>query len=252
MNEQLVRQQFGSNAENYAASPVHAKGASLARLVELVQPQSEWRVLDVATGAGHTAFAFAPHVAEVVASDLTPEMLAIGARLAGEKGLTNVRFELAAAASLPFADASFDLVTCRIAPHHFDSIKAFIDEARRVLKGGGILAVVDNIVPVGEAGRFVNHFEKLRDPSHGCCLSLDEWVELFARAGFSILHTEVARKSIEFEGWWQRMSVAQELATRLRELLLGAEGEARDFLAPHFEGDVLWFELSEGIIVGTK
>lgn len=252
MNEDLVRQQFGAHAEAYAASAVHAKGASLARLVELVQPQDTWRVLDVATGAGHTAFAFAPHALEVVASDLTPEMLTVGARLAAEKGLTNVRFELAAAESLPFQDATFDLVTCRIAPHHFDGIPAFIAEARRVLKPGGRLAVVDNIVPVGAAGDYVNDFERLRDPSHMRCLALEEWLDHFAAAAFDDVQSEVARKSIEFGDWWERMGVTPEMADTLRELLLNAPEEVHVFLAPHFEGESLWFELTEGIIVGTR
>ena len=75
MASSLVQQKFGAAAADYAASAVHAKGESLARLVELVGPQRSWRALDVATGAGHTALALASHVAHVVASDITDEML---------------------------------------------------------------------------------------------------------------------------------------------------------------------------------
>ena len=82
-----VQAQFGPNAAKYATSRVHAKGASLARLVELIEPQAEWTVLDVATAAGHTAFVFAPHVAHVLATDVTPEMLAVAFDLAAEKGI---------------------------------------------------------------------------------------------------------------------------------------------------------------------
>ena len=86
----LVQQQFGANAAAYATSAVHAKGASLARLVELVKPGADWSALDIATGAGHTALAFAPHVREVIASDLTPEMLEEAAKLAASKGFANM------------------------------------------------------------------------------------------------------------------------------------------------------------------
>ena len=72
-----VQAQFGANAAMYGDSPVHAKGASLARVVDLVQPRATWRALDVATGGGHMALAVAPHVAAVVASDLTPQMLTV-------------------------------------------------------------------------------------------------------------------------------------------------------------------------------
>ncbi len=74
----LVRSQFGANAANYATSSVHAKGASLQRLLDVLEPRPAWRALDIATAAGHTAFALAPHVDEVVATDVTPEMLDVG------------------------------------------------------------------------------------------------------------------------------------------------------------------------------
>src|SRR5258708_37256558 len=100
----LVKQQYGAHAEGYVTSKVHAQGESLKRLVELVQPQNDWRVLDVSTGGGHTALAFAPFVREMVASDLTPEMLAAAEKFILDKGVTNVTFKIADAENLPFAD----------------------------------------------------------------------------------------------------------------------------------------------------
>ena len=108
----FAQQRFGRAAADYATSEVHAKGASLKRLVELTEPKSHWRVLDVATGAGHTALAFAPHVAKVTATDITEEMLREARKLAASRGLTNVRTLHAKAEDLPFPDASFDLVGC--------------------------------------------------------------------------------------------------------------------------------------------
>ena len=119
MSSSLVQKQFGAAAADYAASAVHASGPSLGRLVALVDPQPDWHVLDVATGAGHTALTFAPLVARVVASDITGEMLAEATKLARARGLANVETAHAEAGSLPFPDASFDLVTCRLAAHHF-------------------------------------------------------------------------------------------------------------------------------------
>src|SRR5207253_1079707 len=105
-----------------ATSAVHAKGASLGRLVELVKPQADWQTLDVATGAGHSAAAFAPHVARAVASDITEEMLAEVRKLAASKSLANMEAVSADAEALPFEAGEFNLVTCRIAPHHFPDI----------------------------------------------------------------------------------------------------------------------------------
>ncbi|MCC6603181.1 MAG: methyltransferase domain-containing protein [Anaerolineae bacterium] len=261
MSKEKVQQQFGANAAAYATSTVHAKGYSLTRLVEITQPQPDWQVLDVATAAGHTAFAFAPHVAHVTATDLTPEMLTVAAGLAAEKGLTNVSFEPADAEKLPYADGQFNLVTCRIAPHHFPDIQQFIHEAARVLKPGGQLAVVDNIVPgthlhgkkarlLNEAGNYVNAFEKLRDPSHGRCWSIAEWEHGFARAGFAVHHQELLTKEIEFASWAARMQVSPEDTIRLKAMLVQAPTAVADFLTPQISNDRITFRLTELLVVG--
>src|SRR5262245_50067909 len=190
MNKSLVQEQFGAHAAAYVTSTVHAKGASLARLIELVKPERDWQVLDIATGAGHTALAFAPHVASVIASDLTEPMLEEAAKLATAQGAHNVATAVADAEALPFAAQRFDLVTCRIAPHHFPDIPTFVSEVARVLKPGGSFALVDNIEPDAEstpgfvpielrdAALIYNAFERIRDPSHSRCLGMTEWSEL--------------------------------------------------------------------------
>lgn len=257
MSKELVQRQFGANAAAYATSKVHAKGASLARLVELLQPQPTWQVLDIATAAGHTAFALAPHVARVTATDITPEMLPVAAKLAAEKGITNVTLETADAEDLPFEDQAFDLVTCRIAPHHFPHIERFIAEAARVLRAGGRLAVVDNVVPGGDeaddaAGAYVNAFEKLRDPSHGRALSLAEWLQAFADAKLTVEHHEVAAKPMTFTPWAKRMGADEETIVELRRLLQEAPPAAAAYFALGEEDGDLVFNLQEGLIIGRK
>jgi ubiquinone/menaquinone biosynthesis C-methylase UbiE len=264
MNKSLVQQQFGVHAAAYATSSVHAKGASLARLVELVRPERHWQALDIATGAGHTAGAFAPHVARVVASDLTDEMLAQAQRLAAAKGYANMETAHADAEALPFADASFDLVTCRIAPHHFPDIPAFVAEVWRVLKGGGTFALVDNIAPdalstpgfspaeLQEAAASYNTFEKLRDPSHGRCLGMAEWSDLLGERGFRLVHTERLPKDMEFEPWVERMSVAAGDVARLRAMLTDGSPALKAFLRPRPENGDLVFTLDEAILIAAK
>ena len=267
MSKSLVQKQFGANAAKYATSQVHAKGASLARLVELVQPEPDWQALDIATAAGHTAFVFAPHVAHVIASDLTPEMLSVAANGAADKGIHNVSFEEADAESLPFAESQFDLVTCRIAPHHFPHVDRFLAESVRVLKPGGLLAVVDNVAPdrhtsdakeaAGEAelqgaGMLYNRFEKLRDPSHGRCLTTDEWLDGFATVGLELLYCEFAPKTMAFEPWADRMQVSVEDKAILRTMLIDGEQPFRDFLQPVEKGEEIFFTLTELLIVGRK
>ena len=251
----LVRRQFGGNAANYATSVVHAKGSSLARLVELLEPAPGWRVLDIATAAGHTAFALAPRVAEVVATDLVEEMIAVATGQAAERGLDNVRFELADAEALPFEDASFDAVTCRIAPHHFAAPDRFVSEAVRVLRPGGLFGLVDNMVNV-EASSFVNDWERKRDPSHVLALSVEEWTAMMEDAGLSMVASETMAKRMEFQAWADNMSVPDGVRVELLQELEQAPEAAAVYLRPDLgaPGDQsrAAFHLTEGILVGRR
>ena len=249
----LVRSQFGANAENYAKSAIHAEGDSLRRLVELTQPQPDWRALDIATGAGHTAMAIAQHVTHVTATDLTPRMLEVASRLAQQRGLTNIAFQEASAEALPFADASFDLVTCRIAPHHFDDVPRFVAEVKRVLKRPGTFGLVDNIAPDStQAADQLNRIEKARDPSHARCLSVGEWLQLLRQNGFVVLHREVLDKDMDLEGWAGRMSVGADVLPQLRAMLWDQTPGLQDYLRTHEKDGVLKFNLEEAVFVARK
>jgi SAM-dependent methyltransferase len=262
MSNSLVQKQFGVAAADYAASAVHASGPSLARLVALVAPQPDWRVLDVATGAGHTALAFAPLVARVVASDITDEMLAQAAKLAAARRLTNVETAHAEAGELAFPEASFDLVTCRLAAHHFPDPAAFVSAAWRVLKPGGTFALVDNVGPdagrmpaaspgeIRDADTLYNTFEELRDPSHARALGLDDWLGLLSDAGFVDLRHERLDQDIAFKPWTERMRCSAETIERLDHLL--DNDLLRAFLRPRMEAGERVFTLQEAIIIARK
>ncbi|MGE5174968.1 MAG: class I SAM-dependent methyltransferase [Hyphomicrobiales bacterium] len=248
-----VKRRFGAAAERYVRSADHAKGASLDRLIEVVAPRPEWRALDVATGGGHTALALAPHVREVVATDLTPAMLEAAARFFAERGARNVRVAEADAMALPFGDASFDLVTCRVAPHHFPDCARFVREAARVVRPGGVVTVIDNVVPDDPAAaEAINAFEKLRDPSHHWAYAAREWVAFYEAAGLAVTYTETFRKVIAFDGWVERMSVDAATRARLLQMLRDETGEARESLRPT-ERDGVWsFSVWEVLVSGIR
>ena len=250
MDKKLVQEQFGVNAREYITSRPHAKGASLQRLVELVEPQPHWQALDIATAAGHTAFAFAPHVAHVRATDITAQMLTVAREQAAARSIANLTVEHADADNLPYEDSRFDLLTCRIAPHHFPDIGAFLRESVRVLRAGGILAVVDNVVPQGVAGDFVNAFEKLRDPSHGRCLSVQEWLEGYTQAGLELTQYEILEKQMVFEDWAARHDAVMQ--SYLQALLWHGPPETHEFLHPRSEDGQTLFHLREGLFIGRK
>ena len=139
-SKNLSKERFGKFAHGYVGSQSHAKGYDLDRLVEIANPEPDWLALDIATGGGHTALKFAPYVSKVIATDLTPKMLMAAEKFIRDQGVMNIDFEPADAEKLSFDDGTFDLVTCRIAPHHFPDCARFISEGSRVLKSGGCAA----------------------------------------------------------------------------------------------------------------
>jgi len=248
-----VKRRFGAAAERYVRSADHVQGKSRDRLLEIVAPRPEWRALDIATGGGHTALALVPRVREVVASDITREMLEAAARFFEERGARNIRVAEADAGALPFEDASFDLVTCRIAPHHFPDCARFVRESARVVRPGGVVAVIDNVVPDDPAAAAaVNAFEKLRDPSHHWAYTVREWIAFFEDAGLTVGHAESFRKEIEFDGWLERMSVDAATRERLLAMLGDAGGGLAEALRPTRRDGVLRFSLAELLVAGTR
>jgi ubiquinone/menaquinone biosynthesis C-methylase UbiE len=202
-----AREQFGRQAHRYARSRPHAQGTSLEALVRLATPSPSDRALDVATGAGFAAFALAEAAGRVVASDLTRPMLEQARSLAAERRLANLRFVQTSAEDLPFADASFDVVSCRVAPHHFVSVPRFLASARRLLRTGGRVVVADTTTPEdADLDRWQQDLERLRDPSHVRNYSPSEWRRLFSGAGLHVDALEDHHRTELLVSDWVRTS----------------------------------------------
>ncbi len=220
-----VRAQYGKVGDAYVRSEGHASSGDLDRMLMLAQPKPTDTLLDIATGGGHVARVLGPHVARVIASDLTPQMLDHAIPYLREQGLEHVERLVADAQDLPLDDDSIDIVTCRIAPHHFSDPAAFVAEVARVLGPGGRFLLVDSTVPAGPVGDFFNAYETVRDPSHVRSLTVEEWVGLLERNGFRIEAVEHFPKRHEFEEWTTRMQVSEADRARLRAMMRDA-GEA--------------------------
>ena len=255
---QKVQAQFGATAAAYTTSAGHGDQTALQTLVALAAPQPTDTVLDVATGAGHTALAFAPHVSQVVAYDLTEPMLAETAKNAANRGLTNVTTRQGPAEKLPFADARFDIVTVRLASHHFADNAAAVREMARVAKPGGRVVVVDNYGPEDEElDTQLQNIEKLGDPSHVRSYQLSVWRRFLADAGLKIRrevtdHYSESPRGMDFDDWVRRSRTPVDRVAELRRLFTTASPELRTLLSIERDGEAIWFRLPQVTFVAER
>jgi SAM-dependent methyltransferase len=218
-HEALVGGQFGSRAQAYLTSAVHAQGPDLQAMVALVKGRADADVLDLGCGGGHVTFNTAPHVRSVIAYDLSPEMLDVVAETASKRGLDNVATQRGVAEELPFEDGRFDVVLSRLSAHHWRDVNAGLREAARVLKPGGMAVFVDAVSPgVPLLDTFLQAIELLRDCSHVRDYSRAEWEAAIAGAGLVVDATSHFRFHIDFRSWVERMNTPSGQVEAIRAL----------------------------------
>jgi len=215
----VVDAQFGAQARAYVTSAVHAQGPDLEAMAALLGSPGDARVLDLGCGGGHVSFMAAPRVREVVAYDLSQQMLDAVAGVARERGLANIITRQGVAEKLPFEDASFDRVLSRYTAHHWADFSAGLREAARVLKPGGQALFVDAIAP-GEPATdtFFQGIELLRDRSHVRDYSRAEWEVAIARAGLIPGIVQQFRVRLDLTAWVTRMRTPELNVQAIRAL----------------------------------
>jgi SAM-dependent methyltransferase len=223
-----VQKQFGRTAAAYVESPNHARGEDLDRIVALATEHGGERIVDVGTGVGHTLRRVAPHFRSAVGVDATREMLEAGAGVLAGAGITNALLVQANATALPIASRSADVVTSRLAAHHFVDAAGAFREIARILRRGGLFVLVDNYAPdEAELDRFINAVETLRDPSHVRNHTVAGWRELLERAGLrTIVDSDAAVTKLTTESWLERSQTPPHRAEEVRQRLRTAPAAA--------------------------
>ena len=201
-HENRVRDEFTRQAETFSASAAITDVALTQRFIAALGEAAQGSVLDVACGPGILSAAIAKTARDVVAFDLTPEMLKKAAQRCAEAGCANVTFREGNASEMPFADAAFDAVVTRLSVHHFGRPRRVFDEIFRVLRPGGSFVIADVVSSeVSAEAELQNAIEILRDPSHVRMLPGSELSSLVRGAGFAIELLTTWDKPREFEEW---------------------------------------------------
>ncbi|MFZ1871595.1 MAG: class I SAM-dependent methyltransferase [Chania sp.] len=250
-HKNAVERQFGEQAQAYLSSAVHAQGKDLQRLARLLEGSSEARLLDLGCGAGHASFVAAAKVAQVVAYDLSAQMLAVVGKAATEKGLGNIQVQQGVAESLPFDDASFDIAISRYSAHHWHDVGRALREVKRVLKPGGRAIFMDVISPGHPLlDIYLQTVEVLRDTSHVRNYAPGEWLAMFTEAGLVVREVTSDRLGLEFSSWVARMRTPEHFVTAIRALQLGVAEDVRQHFAIQADGsftsDIMMFEVTKG------
>jgi ubiquinone/menaquinone biosynthesis C-methylase UbiE len=186
---------WSERAEAYRQSAAHREGPDLDLIVEWAAGATT--ALDVATGGGHVARRLREVGLKVVTTDAAPGM---------EPDV------IARGEELPFADGSFDVVVTRLGAHHFGDVRAAMLEMARV--AGRMVIVVDNTF----GGDALEEAERVRDPSHVRCYTVEEWQTLFAECKLAADDIRWLPQRVEVEPWLERAGCTGEHAARVREL----------------------------------
>lgn len=189
---------WDERAEAYRTSAIHSAGEDLDLVVEWCEPGPGVTVLDVATGGGHVARRLRERDATVVTLDPAPGMQAD---------------TTAPAEELPFADATFDAVACRLAAHHFADVRRAVGEMARVARNRVVICDNTFVSMASEEA------DRLRDPSHVRNYSVAEWHSFFELAGLRVADEQTMERPLEIEPWLERAGTPAGDRGRVRELL---------------------------------
>ncbi len=254
-HREIVAREFGKQAhrigdpDHTVASPVH-----LGWMVENLDLESHWAVLDVAAGTGLLGRAIAPYVKHVIAVDATSEMLREGRRQAEHDGLANIVFEPGRAEALPYPNDAFDLVVSRFAMHHFEDPRLPMAQMVRVCRPGGTVAVMDLVAPQNEiVARAYNRVERMRDPAHSRALSFEELRTLVGNAGLDLVYTVSRDVEVRVDRWCELTQTAPDVRRAIVEALTQElEGAPTSGMRPFYRDNALMFVHTWVIVVGGK
>jgi len=242
----LVQSKFSQQAVHWGAMTVPQ---DLQAILERIELSPEARVLDVAAGSGLLGRALARRAREVLAVDITPEMLEAGRDAAAREGIDNITFVQAEAESLPFDEGSFDLVVTRFSLHHIAEPQRVVNEMVRVARGRGRVLLIDMLVPDdAELARRANELERRRDPSHAWTATWSQLQAFPASAGATIVEAYTQDRTRDLEDWidMSGSEVRDELRAAFEADLAGGEPTG---LEPYREDGAIRFRHPLGIVL---
>ena len=242
--QRASQEQFARQSHRYGKGHFLENVDDVRAAVDSISLPARARVLDVATGGGHTGLYLASLGHDVVLADLAQPMLEHAQRTAQERGLS-VETRQHAAEKFPYANELFDLVTCRVAAHHFSSPEKFVGETARVLKPGGHFILIDGTVEDDqpEAEAWMHAVEKWRDPSHHRFLTPHAWSDLCRAHRLAPERVELSPfKQPDLNWYFETAATTPENRRKVLESVANAPASAKKiFRLGEEEGRITWW-----------
>jgi ubiquinone/menaquinone biosynthesis C-methylase UbiE len=236
--------QFARQSHRYAQGHVLENTEDVADATQYIELPQNARVLDVATGAGHTGLYFAALGHRVTLADVAAPMLERAMEAAQRRGI-EIETRQHTAEEMPYADGTFHLVSCRVAAHHFSDPARFVREAARVLQPGGFFLLIDGTVEdeQPEAEQWLHQVEKLRDPSHVRLLTPARARELCEAAGLEVVRWMITQfQQPDLQWYFETAATSPENRVRVLELVHSAPVEARALFQLDTSGEkITWW-----------
>jgi ubiquinone/menaquinone biosynthesis C-methylase UbiE len=254
-HKETIRKEFSRQADSFGKPGLTLSSQEyLAWMVDILPLQEGFRVLDVAAGTGHLSRAIAPHVRQVVAIDLTPEMLRKAKEEAAKADLGNIVFEKGDAAALPHQDDSFDMVVSRLAIHHFEKPQLQLREMVRVCKPGHAVGIIDLLSPTDLSLIIAyNRLERMRDASHTLALTKDQLVNAMEVSGLSILRIDTRDIDVDFGLWVEMTGTGPQTKSAISsELERELRGDIQTGMRPFMQDGKLKFRQIWCVAIGIK
>lgn len=248
-----MRKVFTQQADSYAANKPAMDRVSYEWMLKLSRVQPSDRVLDVATGPGFIALLFAERAYQVMGVDLTRALLEKAKGFKRARALANVNFLEGDVESLPFAEGTFDLVTCHKAFHHFPRPEQVLRELHRVLKKGGRLVLGDTLSSEDpKKSELHNRLERMRDSSHVKMYPLSQLRVMIERAGFQIEDVAEFNDERDFDSWMKIITPPEEIIEKIRRAMLDSVAEDRTGQRLRVEDGRLYYTRSAAVVAALK
>ncbi|MGA1862155.1 class I SAM-dependent methyltransferase [Deferribacter thermophilus] len=234
---------FDEAAHNYLISSDHKEGFDLDYCKDFFRDFNFNFLLDIATGAGHFLKVF--NVKNKIATDISFNMLKMV-----KSNDDNIFCVQNSYENLAFKNSFFDIVTCRIALHHFKKPSKFFEEVYRVLKNNGFFVLIDSIVDIEDA--YLNVIEFIRDNTHFRSYTFKEIVE-FINGKFRLLNYQLQFKKHDFKEWATRLNDDEDYFNKIKEAFLSLPENIKDALALEInQGEILSYTDKKGIFIFQK